>query len=219
MSEVPVMVTMKLRNAVMIQARERLGYSQATLAEIAGVGVGLIGRLEKFDLTEAFLLYHGDHKFATVAECLHLEPDDIVPPGLVGHRIRHTVRAVGNVETDKLLTMAGPQERYVLPSPADVMEKTEEADILRSVIKTLPFRCREVLKFKHGLDGEQPLTYSEAGRRFGVSSERVRQIELKAETMLANRLQRKADDDKRNDAARRETTLNEEIWESGQESA
>jgi len=41
----------------------------------------------------------------------------------------------------------------------------------------LPERERQVIELRYGLRGHEPLTLEEVGRAFGVTRERVRQIE------------------------------------------
>ncbi len=49
-------------------------------------------------------------------------------------------------------------------------------DILRA-LDALPDRERKVIELRFGLQGEQPRTLEEVGRAFGVTRERIRQIE------------------------------------------
>src|SRR4051812_40734160 len=44
-------------------------------------------------------------------------------------------------------------------------------------LNVLPDRERQVIELRYGLTGEQPLTLEEVGREFGVTRERIRQIE------------------------------------------
>jgi RNA polymerase primary sigma factor len=44
-------------------------------------------------------------------------------------------------------------------------------------LKVLPDRERKVIELRYGLTGKQPLTLEEVGRAFGVTRERIRQIE------------------------------------------
>jgi RNA polymerase primary sigma factor len=48
---------------------------------------------------------------------------------------------------------------------------------LRRVLEVLPARERQVIELRYGLDGAQPCTLEEVGRAFGVTRERIRQIE------------------------------------------
>ena len=50
-------------------------------------------------------------------------------------------------------------------------------DDLRRVLSTLEDREQQVIRMRYGLDDGQPRTLDQIGRRFGLSRERVRQIE------------------------------------------
>ena len=51
---------------------------------------------------------------------------------------------------------------------------------LQDVLSTLSHRERKVLELRYGLDGSDARTLEEVGRAFGVTRERVRQIESRA---------------------------------------
>jgi RNA polymerase primary sigma factor len=57
---------------------------------------------------------------------------------------------------------------------------------LRQAVSTLPEAERNVITLRFGLDREQPVALRETGRRLGLSSERVRQLEDRALKRLAN---------------------------------
>jgi RNA polymerase nonessential primary-like sigma factor len=64
-------------------------------------------------------------------------------------------------------------------------------DDLRRVLATLEDREQHVIRMRYGLDDGQPRTLDQIGRRFGLSRERVRQIER--ETMAKLRVGERAD--------------------------
>ena len=64
-------------------------------------------------------------------------------------------------------------------------------DDLRRVLSTLEDREQHVIRMRYGLDDGQPRTLDQIGRRFGLSRERVRQIER--ETMAKLRIGERAD--------------------------
>ena len=64
-----------------------------------------------------------------------------------------------------------------------VLEPFEEAsehmqkEGVRRALEALPERERQVIELRYGLSGAEPLTLEEVGRTFGVTRERIRQIE------------------------------------------
>ena len=57
-----------------------------------------------------------------------------------------------------------------------VTENLQRQDIQRA-LDALPERERQVIELRYGLRGSEPLTLDEVGRAFGVTRERIRQIE------------------------------------------
>jgi len=66
------------------------------------------------------------------------------------------------------------------PAPEDHASDDARADTLRRVLLSLSQRERRVLELRYGLAGEHPRTLDEVGREFGVTRERIRQIENQA---------------------------------------
>jgi RNA polymerase primary sigma factor len=63
------------------------------------------------------------------------------------------------------------------PEPFDTASDNLQRDDVRSVLGTLPKREREVLELRYGLNGHEAMTLEEVGKAFGVTRERIRQIE------------------------------------------
>jgi len=61
----------------------------------------------------------------------------------------------------------------------EVFRSIQRTDVLR-VLSTLTEREKVILLLRFGMTGEQPLTLEEVGRRFGLTRERIRQLEGKA---------------------------------------
>ena len=69
---------------------------------------------------------------------------------------------------------------YLAPPPAEAANRQMLKEQMEDVLETLSERERAVLEMRFGLDGSQGRTLEEVGREFGVTRERIRQIEAKA---------------------------------------
>ncbi|MFH0916255.1 MAG: sigma-70 family RNA polymerase sigma factor [bacterium] len=62
----------------------------------------------------------------------------------------------------------------------DAVASQLDRDGVNEALNMLPYRERKVIELRFGLKGEHPRTLEEVARRFGVTRERIRQIEAKA---------------------------------------
>jgi RNA polymerase primary sigma factor len=62
-------------------------------------------------------------------------------------------------------------------SPFERASENLQRETVKRALDTLPRREREVLELRYGLNGHEPLTLEEVGEAFGVTRERIRQIE------------------------------------------
>ena len=62
-------------------------------------------------------------------------------------------------------------------SPFDTASLSLRREDVEVALSALPDRERRVIELRYGLDGSQPCTLEEVGRAFGVTRERIRQIE------------------------------------------
>ena len=69
-------------------------------------------------------------------------------------------------------------------APGDAVTRTLLVEAVREVLGDLPKREQEVVRMRFGLDDGQPRTLKEVGEAFGVTRERIRQIEAKTLTKL-----------------------------------
>jgi RNA polymerase primary sigma factor len=72
------------------------------------------------------------------------------------------------------------------PDPEILVDQVLRSEALRDLLNTLGCRERRVLELRYGLGGERPQTLGEVGRTFGVTRERVRQIENTSLQKLAS---------------------------------
>jgi RNA polymerase primary sigma factor len=68
--------------------------------------------------------------------------------------------------------------------PDEVTAATMRDETLRRILRTLSSREQTVLERRFGLEGQHPQTLDEVGLLFGVSRERIRQIEKASLTKL-----------------------------------
>jgi RNA polymerase sigma factor (sigma-70 family) len=66
----------------------------------------------------------------------------------------------------------------------DIVTAGVRHELLHRKLDTLPRREADILRMRFGLSGEGPMTFDQVGAFFGVSRERVRQIESRALTLL-----------------------------------
>jgi RNA polymerase primary sigma factor len=62
-------------------------------------------------------------------------------------------------------------------SPDEAASLTLRRSDIENALSSLPDRERKVIELRFGLNGEQPCTLEEVGKAFGVTRERIRQIE------------------------------------------
>ena len=64
-------------------------------------------------------------------------------------------------------------------APVDAVSDIVQKEDLAQVLGSLTHRERKVIELRFGLKGEHPRTLEEVGQKFGVTRERIRQIEAK----------------------------------------
>jgi RNA polymerase primary sigma factor len=70
--------------------------------------------------------------------------------------------------------------------PPEAVDRALTSQLLREVLSALTAREREILLLRFGLDNDHPHTLDEVGQHFGVTRERIRQIEAKTLKKLSS---------------------------------
>jgi RNA polymerase primary sigma factor len=80
-------------------------------------------------------------------------------------------------EDEEMITFV---EDTITPSPTDSVSEHLLREKVEEVLSTLSPREARVLRMRFGLCGEHPCTLEEVGQKFGLTRERIRQIEGRA---------------------------------------
>ncbi len=78
-----------------------------------------------------------------------------------------------------------------IEEPLSVLEHSKRAEEVASWLDTLTTDEKKVITLRYGLDGEEPQTLESIGKIFGVTRERIRQIEQKALNKLRRTVKRR----------------------------
>ena len=103
-------------------------------------------------------------------------------------------------DTTSLETPVGDEDDSMLgdfiadtsqPTPIEAASRELLKENIEEVLSSLTDREARVLRMRFGLDSRNPMTLEEVGREFGVTRERIRQIEAKAFRKLKHPSRRK----------------------------
>lgn len=91
-----------------------------------------------------------------------------------------------SVDDDGETSMGDLIADHSAENPMTNMVKEANKQIVANILDTLGSREAEILKMRFGIDAEKAMTLEEVGAHYGLSKERIRQIENKAIRKLRN---------------------------------
>ncbi len=124
-----------------------------------------------------------------IGEKMDLEPDKVREILKISQNTTSLETPVGDGEDDSTLGDFIADEKQ--DSPYDTTSKQMLSENVEEVLKALSDREAKVLRMRFGLAGNRTMTLEEVGKEFGVTRERIRQIEAKALRKLKHPSKRK----------------------------
>jgi len=124
-----------------------------------------------------------------IGEKMELEPDKVREILKISQNTTSLETPVGDGEDDSTLGDFIADDKQ--DSPYDTTSKQMLSENVEEVLKALSDREAKVLRMRFGLAGNRTMTLEEVGKEFGVTRERIRQIEAKALRKLKHPSKRK----------------------------
>ena len=129
---------------------------------------------------ETFKTYPKDERIIKKLEAaLNCKIEEIFPPEAIEAINKKLGTPIEKVADIKRLPSYTRGE-YLLPSPEDMFERKELEENVENWLESISERERKVLEMRFGLADGIAHTLEEVGQEFGVTRERIRQIEAKA---------------------------------------
>lgn len=145
-------------------------------------------------------LFHMRHAAVKLQEVLGREPTDEElgeELGLSGKKVAQLRTAairpasleapLGDDDSSRIADVVRDE---TADTPYEQLEEKTNTSMLRELVATLPTREAEILRYRFGLDGDQERTLEEVGEKFGVTRERIRQIQNVALAKLRKEIEK-----------------------------
>jgi RNA polymerase primary sigma factor len=111
------------------------------------------------------------HEIAAELKCTVREVRDILRVAQMPVSLE---KPIGDEEESELGDFVADE---TIEEPFEAATENLQREDIQKALDSLPERERQVIELRYGLRGHEPLTLEEVGRAFGVTRERVRQIE------------------------------------------
>ena len=114
---------------------------------------------------------------AELAEALGVEEEKITLTITMAHNVSSLDTPIGEDEEDTVGDLIADEYEE---NPLVTIIKEENRAMIDKVLTTLPKREAQIIRMRLGFDGTSPKTLEEIGSIFGLTRERIRQLEIKA---------------------------------------
>jgi RNA polymerase primary sigma factor len=95
---------------------------------------------------------------------------------------------IGDDDSDQFSEIIADQ---MAETPYHQLDEKTNSDMIRELVETLPSREATILRYRFGLDGDNERTLEEVGEKFGVTRERIRQIQNMALSKLRKMIEKR----------------------------
>ena len=149
-------------------AKKHAGHAEGLFDLISDGNVSLLRAVEKFD-------YSLGNKFSTYATWAI---------------VKNFARSIPDEKKHKERYVTGSEEIFdgkadLRADEQDMLSKAKSArERVKQLLESLDDRTREVICMRNGLDGANEMTLEQIGQHFGITKERVRQINVRGMKML-----------------------------------
>ena len=159
--------------------RQAITRAIADQARTIRIPVHMVETINKVKKAQSQLLHLNGHEATPeeIAEYLELPVDKVREIIRVSQEPVSLETPIGEEEDSHLGDFI---EDHDAPAPADAASFTLLREQLEEVLETLTIREKRVLELRFGLEDGRSRTLEEVGQHFGVTRERIRQIEAKA---------------------------------------
>jgi len=157
-----------VKNYELEERRKALGITQRDFAEIVAIGIN------RFSLIEQMKAKPTEEEAMAMALELDTSPEKLFPKGY--EKIVDVFKTKHETITDYVPPMLDESNDHIR-----LMEKTDAKMTLEHAIEkaNLSQKELEILNLRFGLDGKGHYSLEEVGHKYGVTRERVRQLEGK----------------------------------------
>ena len=163
--------------------RQAVARALADKARTIRMPVHIVERLQKINRAERSLWTQVGREptLDEIADEASLTPQQVVEVRAAARASASLDAPIGDADDAVLGDFVAGNE----PLPEETVDTHLRRQALMRALGALPEREREVVTLRYGIDGNEPRTLEEIGRRLGLTRERVRQIELDSLRRLA----------------------------------